>query len=47
VTVVNQDKISDIAPLNQIKVIAYKEKSDWELEQKYNIGAKKKVQEVE
>ena len=48
VTVVNQDKISDIAPLNQIKVIAYKEKSDWELEQKYNIGAKKKkVEETE
>ena len=47
IAVVNQDKISDIAPLNQIKVIAYKEKGDWELEQKYNIGAKKRVQEAE
>ncbi len=47
VNVVDADKISDIAPLNQIKVIAYKEKGDWELEQKYNIGAKKKPQETE
>ncbi len=47
IEVVNIDKISDIAPLNQIKVIAYKEKNDWILEQKYNIGVKKKVQETE
>ena len=47
ITIIKPDSVSDIAPLNQIKVIAYKEKSDWELEQKYNIGAKKKVQEVE
>ena len=42
ITVVNQDKVADIAPLNQIKVISYKEKGDWILETKYNIGAKKK-----
>jgi len=47
VEVVSQEKIQDIAPLNQIKVIAYKEKGEWILEQKYNIGAKKKVQETE
>lgn len=47
ITVVNLDKIMDIAPLNQIKVISYKEKNDWQLEQKYNIGSKKKVQETE
>ena len=47
ITVVNQDKISDIAPLNQIKVLPYKEKGEWELEQKYNIGKKGKVQETE
>ena len=29
------------APLSQIKVIAYKEKSDWTLETKYNIGKKR------
>ena len=42
VTVVDEDRILDIAPLNQIKVLAYKDKGDWILEQKYNIGAKKK-----
>ena len=40
--VVNPDAVTDIAPLNQIKVLAYKDKSDWILEQKYNIGKKGK-----
>lgn len=40
-----EDKIEDVAPLNQIKVIAYKEKSEWQLETKYNIGKKKTVQQ--
>ena len=47
ITVLNQDKVSDIAPLNQIKVLAYKDKGDWILEQKYNIGKKGKVVETE
>ena len=47
VTVVNPDKVSDIAPLNQIKVLPYKEKDEWILEAKYSIGTKKKVQETE
>jgi hypothetical protein len=48
ISVVIPDKIVDIAPLNQIKVLPYKEKGEWELEQKYNIGAKKKkVEETE
>ena len=47
IDVVDGEKISDIAPLNQIKVIAYKDKGEWELEQKYNIGKKIKVQETE
>ena len=42
VGVVDTDKIQDIAPLNQIKVLSYKDKGDWILETKYNIGAKKK-----
>ena len=42
VELLEEEKIFDIAPLNQIKVIAYKEKSEWTLEQKYNIGSKKK-----
>jgi hypothetical protein len=46
VSVVNPDKIADIAPLNQIKVLPFKEKGEWELEQKYNIGSKKRSQEV-
>ena len=48
ITVVDVNKIQDIAPLNQIKVLAYKDKGDWILETKYNIGAKKKrVEETE
>ena len=45
VGIANEDAISDIAPLNQIKVLAYKDKQDWVLEQKYNIGKKGKKQE--
>ena len=45
VSVINVEKVTDIAPLNQIKVLAYKEKGDWVLETKYNIGKKKKVEE--
>lgn len=45
VGIINEDQIMDIAPLNQIKVISYKEKNDWVLEQKYNIGKKSKTQE--
>ena len=45
VTVVDGEKIQDIAPLNQIKVLAYKDKGDWILETKYNIGSKKKKPE--
>ena len=47
VTVLNEDKVSDIAPLNQIKVLAYKDKGEWILEQKYNIGKKTKPQQPE
>jgi len=41
ITVVNADQIADLAPLNQIKVLAFKEKEEWTLESKYNIGRKK------
>ena len=47
VSIVDADKIQDIAPLNQIKVLSYKDKGDWILETKYNIGAKKKKVEEE
>ena len=37
----SQEKITDLAPLNQIKVLSFKEKGEWTLESKYNIGRKK------
>ncbi len=40
VSVVDYEKITDVAPLNQIKVLAFKEKDEWTLESKYNIGRK-------
>ena len=45
ISIVKADSVADIAPLNQIKVLAYKDKSEWMLEQKYNIGKKVKNQE--
>ena len=36
----------DLAPLNQIKVLSFKDKGEWTLESKYNIGKKKTPQEV-
>ena len=45
IDIVKPDGISDIAPLNQIKVLAYKDKGEWSLEQKYNIGKKGKTQD--
>ena len=47
VEVLDADQIRDIAPLNQIKVLAYRDKGDWILETKYNIGSKKKKNEEE
>ena len=47
VSVISPEKVTDIAPLNQIKVLAYKEKHEWVLETKYNIGKKKKVETTE
>ena len=43
ISVVDKSVISDLAPLNQIKVLAFKEKNDWTLESKYNIGRKKQT----
>ena len=37
----SKEKIADLAPLNQIKVLSFKEKNEWRLESKYNIGRKK------
>lgn len=45
VEIAQPDSLGELAPLNQIKVISYKDKGDWILESKYNIG-KKKTAEV-
>ena len=45
IEIASADKIADVAPLSQIKVIAYKEKGEWTLESKYNIGKKPQVVE--
>jgi hypothetical protein len=42
VGLVDTNKSSDpVAPLSQIKVLPYKEKDEWELVAKYNLGKKK------
>jgi hypothetical protein len=40
VTLVNPEQASAKAPLRQIKIVSFREKSEWELCQKYNIGNK-------
>ena len=47
ITIVSDSEVADIAPLNQIKVLAFKEKGEWTLESKYNIGRKKTSTESE
>ena len=46
ISVIKPEGITDVAPLNQIKVLSYKDKGDWTLETKYNIGKKKKAETV-
>ena len=41
VSIISKESIADVAPLSQIKVLAYRDKGDWTLESKYNIGKKK------
>ena len=41
INIVESEMVANIAPLNQIKVISYKEKGEWILEPKYNIGKKR------
>ena len=44
ISIVNPDLAKEIAPLRQIKVIPFKEKSQWELCPKYNIGNTQKTE---
>ena len=39
--IVNKTQVEDLAPLNQIKVLSFKDNIEWTLESKYNIGRKK------
>ena len=42
IAVVDPDKIAEpLTPLNQIKILPFKEKDEWSLVTKYNIGRKK------
>jgi|TARA_B100001093_G_C26362041_1_gene814929 hypothetical protein len=40
ITIDNNTKLDPLAPLRQIKIISFKDKDDWELCPKYNIGNK-------
>jgi hypothetical protein len=41
IKILNPDLLKDnVAPLHQIKIISFKEKDDWQLITKYNIGKK-------
>ena len=42
ISINSPELVTDVAPLNQIKVLSYRDKNDWVLESKYNIGKKKK-----
>ena len=37
-TIVKKEAVRDVAPLRQIKVLPFREKDEWELCPKYNIG---------
>ena len=45
ISIVKEEQVEDLAPLNQIKVLSFKDKGDWTLESKYNIGRKKQETE--
>ena len=46
ILLVNSERTSElVVPLNQLKILAYKEKEEWTLKAKYNIGSKKVIDE--
>lgn len=45
VTIIDESKMLNRAPMSQIKIVSFKEKSDWQLVPKYSIGNKRKVNE--
>jgi len=40
ISIATENTIEPLAPMRQIKIIPFKEKNDWELCPKYNIGSK-------
>jgi hypothetical protein len=40
ITILNKENAEKKAPLSQIKVLAFKDKGEWDLQAKYNIGKK-------
>lgn len=45
VSIIDQDKYQDQAPMSQIKILNYDEKNSWNLQAKYNIGKKRGYKE--
>lgn len=45
IDIARDDEVGELAPLNQIKVLSFKDKGEWSLESKYNIGKKKQTVE--
>ena len=46
IVLVDSERTSELTvPLNQLKILAYKEKEEWTLTAKYNIGSKKVIDE--
>lgn len=44
ITITKTEKIAEpVSPLNQIKILAFKDKNNWQLVSKYNIGKKIKL----
>ena len=39
--IINPDKFNNLAPLSQIKILSFREKDNWNLQSKYNIGKKR------
>ena len=45
IDIARDGEVGELAPLNQIKVLSFKDKGEWSLESKYNIGKKKQTVE--
>ena len=45
-SIVKPEAAENKAPLSQIKIIAFKEKNEWNLQAKYNIGKKQSTEET-